>query len=34
VMDSERTKLAGCTFTMLLPLESPDSVENGWISYF
>jgi PAS domain S-box-containing protein len=29
VMDSERTKLAGCTFTMLLPLESPDSVENG-----
>ena len=29
VMDYERTKLAGCTFTMLLPLESPDSVENG-----
>jgi PAS domain S-box-containing protein len=29
VMDSERTKLAGCTFTMLLPLESPDSMENG-----
>ena len=29
VMDSERTKLAGCTFTMLLPLESSDSVENG-----
>jgi len=28
-MDSERTKLAGCTFTMLLPLESPDSKENG-----
>jgi len=29
VMDSERTKLSGCTFTILLPLESPDSVENG-----
>jgi PAS domain S-box-containing protein len=29
VMDSERTKLAGCTFTMLIPLESSDSVENG-----
>jgi PAS domain S-box-containing protein len=29
VMDSERTKLAGCTFTMLLPLESPDSKDNG-----
>ena len=29
VMDSERTKLTGCTFTILLPLESPDSVENG-----
>jgi PAS domain S-box-containing protein len=29
VMDSERTKLAGCTFTMLLPLESSDSMENG-----
>ena len=29
VMDSERTKLAGCTFTILLPLESPDSLENG-----
>ena len=28
VMDSERTKLAGCTFTMLLPLESPDSKDN------
>ncbi len=27
-MDSERTKLAGCTFTILLPLESPDSKEN------
>jgi signal transduction histidine kinase len=29
VMDSERTKLAGCTFTILLPLESSDSKENG-----
>lgn len=29
VMDSERTKLAGCTFTILLPLELPDSRENG-----
>jgi len=29
VMDSERTKLAGCTFTILLPLESSDSRENG-----
>ncbi len=29
VMDSERTKLAGCTFTILLPLESPDSMDNG-----
>ena len=29
VMDSEHTKLAGCTFTMLLPLKSPDSLENG-----
>ena len=28
VMDSERTKLAGCTFTILLPLESPDSKDN------
>ena len=28
VMDSERTKLAGCTFTILLPLESSDSKEN------
>jgi hypothetical protein len=28
VMDSERTKLAGCTFTILLPLESLDSKEN------
>ena len=28
-MDSERTKLAGCTFTILLPLESLDSKENG-----
>jgi len=29
VMDAERTKLAGCTFTILLPLESPDSKDNG-----
>ena len=29
MMDSERTKLAGCTFTILLPLESPDSMDNG-----
>jgi signal transduction histidine kinase len=29
IMDSERTRLAGCTFTILLPLESPDSRENG-----
>ncbi|MEI6182735.1 MAG: PAS domain S-box protein [Polynucleobacter sp.] len=29
MMDSERTKLAGCTFTILLPLESPDSKDNG-----
>ncbi len=29
VMDSEHTKLAGCTFTILLPLESPDSKDNG-----
>jgi len=28
IMDSERTRLAGCTFTILLPLESPDSREN------
>ena len=28
VMDAKRTKLAGCTFTILLPLESPDSTEN------
>ncbi len=28
-MDSERTKLSGCTFTILLPLESPDSKDNG-----
>jgi signal transduction histidine kinase len=26
--DSEQTKLAGCTFTILLPLESPDSEVN------
>jgi PAS domain S-box-containing protein len=25
IMDSEQTKLTGCTFTILLPLESPDS---------
>jgi signal transduction histidine kinase len=24
-MDAEHTKLSGCTFTILLPLESPDS---------
>jgi PAS domain S-box-containing protein len=29
MMDSERTKLAGCTFTILLPLESPNSLGNG-----
>jgi PAS domain S-box-containing protein len=29
MMDTERTKLAGCTFTILLPLESPDSKDNG-----
>ncbi len=29
IMDSEHTRLAGCTFTILLPLESPDSRENG-----
>jgi len=29
VMDAERTKLAGCTFTILLPIESPDSKDNG-----
>lgn len=28
VTDSEQTKLAGCTFTILLPLESPDSAAN------
>jgi PAS domain S-box-containing protein len=28
VMDSKCTKLAGCTFTILLPLKSPDSKEN------
>ena len=29
VSDSEQTKLAGCTFTILLPLESPESKANG-----
>ena len=29
VSDSEQTKLAGCTFTILLPLESPESRANG-----
>jgi len=29
MMDSAQTKLVGCTFTILLPLESPDSVENN-----
>jgi len=24
-MDAEHTKLAGCTFTILLPLESPET---------
>ena len=28
VTDSEQTKLAGCTFTILLPLESPESKAN------
>jgi PAS domain S-box-containing protein len=28
VQDSEQTKLAGCTFTILLPLESPESKTN------
>ena len=28
VQDSEQTKLAGCTFTILLPLESPESKAN------
>ncbi|WP_197712359.1 ATP-binding protein [Polynucleobacter necessarius] len=28
VKDSEQTRLAGCTFTILLPLESPDSAAN------
>jgi signal transduction histidine kinase len=28
IMDSAQTKLVGCTFTILLPLESPDSGEN------
>ena len=27
-MDAEHTKLSGCTFTILLPLESPDSKGN------
>ena len=29
VSDSEQTKLAGCTFTILLPLESPESRVNS-----
>jgi len=28
IMDSEQTKLTGCTFTILLPLESPSSKEE------
>ena len=28
VTDSEQTRLAGCTFTILLPLESPDSATD------
>ncbi|AGG33605.1 multi-sensor signal transduction histidine kinase [beta proteobacterium CB] len=28
-MDAEQTKLAGCTFTVLLPLETPGSKANG-----
>ena len=28
IMDSEQTKLTGCTFTILLPLESPNSKEE------
>ena len=28
VQDSEQTRLAGCTFTMLIPLESPESKVN------
>jgi PAS domain S-box-containing protein len=28
VQDSEQTKLAGCTFTILLPLESPETKAN------
>jgi signal transduction histidine kinase len=28
VPDAEQTKLAGCTFTILLPLESPESTGN------
>ena len=28
VQDSEQTKLVGCTFTILLPLESPDAKAN------
>jgi signal transduction histidine kinase len=27
-MDAEHTKLSGCTFTILLPLESPGSKGN------
>jgi PAS domain S-box-containing protein len=29
MMDSAQTKLVGCTFTILLPIESPVSVENS-----
>jgi PAS domain S-box-containing protein len=29
IMDAAQTKQVGCTFTILLPLESPDSKENG-----
>jgi len=28
IMDSDQTKLTGCTFTILLPLESPNSTEE------
>jgi PAS domain S-box-containing protein len=29
IMDSEHTKLVGCTFTILLPIESSDSIGNA-----
>lgn len=34
IMDSAQTKLSGCTFTILLPLESPDDSQDAIKPYY